>query len=254
MAPNHTAQQKPVGPLQIDPPPPDRDDSQPSPPNHAASERHAPPAAQHPANQITGQIDQSPLEPIHWAAIRAAAAARRRLQRAVTTAKTSAIVILSIGLLALAVSAAQADAASTLMSLCVSAIGATEYYGYLQLRKMRPGAALLLALNQTVFCTIIVLYCVAAISGFNTTSLDSAISPQLRQALGQTSSGAPDLTQQIGHVAELATYALYGLIIILTLAFQGGLAAYYFTRRPLFQAYHAQTPTWIRQLLAEVFG
>ncbi len=52
-------------------------------------------------------------------------------------------------------------------------------------------------------------------------------------------------------VAPLVIYGFYGLVIVLSAAFQGGLAAYYFTRRRPLEAFNLQTPDWVRQVLAE---
>ena len=60
----------------------------------------------------------------------------------------------------------------------------------------------------------------------------------------------PELADILGPIDELhkpLILGVYGLIIVLSLIFQGGTACYYFTRKRHLQAYLDQTPDWVIQ-------
>ena len=137
--------------------------------------------------------------------------------------------------------------------LCV--IGVVEYKGYQRMRRADPNAARMLGTNQLALLGLIVLYCLAQMAAFSPEQARAAaISPEVRAQLANLPSMAKAIDSDIDRLAPLATYGFYGLVIVLSIAFQGGLARYYFTRRRHLEAFNAQTPPWIRRLFAETEG
>lgn len=77
---------------------------------------------------------------------------------------------------------------------------------------------------------------------------ETLVSPELRSQLAQL----PGLEQDIAHWAPIATYGFYSLVIALSIAAQGGLALYYFTRRPYLETLQRTTPPWVQRLFTEL--
>jgi hypothetical protein len=80
----------------------------------------------------------------------------------------------------------------------------------------------------------------------------NAISPERRSQLEAIMPGMSEsLDVEIGRWAPLVTYGFYGLIILLSIAFQGGMAFYYFTRKKTIDAFNEHTAPWVRRIFTE---
>jgi hypothetical protein len=118
-----------------------------------------------------------------------------------------------------------------------------EFRGRNRLLAFDPSAATLLGWNQIGFLATIIVYCLWALysnltSGNPLAELKS--SPELGEIFGGAH-GFENLFRQI-------VVAFYGLVILLSVIFQGGTAYYYFTRRKYVQAYLDETPAWVREV------
>lgn len=181
--------------------------------------------------------------------IRQAVANRRAVRSASRTALGSAISILVIGIGAVPFVLLSLSWLGCLMATAITAIGVVEYVGYQRLRRAEPGAAKFLGWNQIVFLGLIIAYCILQMATFSTTQMKSSmLSPETRSALAEL----PGMEKSIDAMAPMFMYGMYSLIIVVSLAMQGGLALYYFTRRRRIEQFNRTTPAWIRRLFVEM--
>jgi hypothetical protein len=120
----------------------------------------------------------------------------------------------------------------------LAAVAYNEFRGRDRLLAFEPSGATLLGWNQLGLLAMITVYCAWMIY----TSLlgPLPISADTRSALEQLDF---DLSQ-----FRYMYAAFYGLVIFLSVIFQGLNALYYFTRRKHVEAYVRETPQWVRDL------
>lgn len=202
--------------------------------------------------------DASPLTEAHYRLLRQYAAGRRPIRSAAATARASAVTILVVGGLALPVAlvslvlsatgAQERDWLGLVTAVGVVAIGYCELLGARQMRRAEPGAAGFLARNQLLFLGLIFGYCIIHMLRFGRSVLATALGgPQVQTALDESSE-----LQPIGALVPMLAYGFYGLVMFLSLCFQGGLALYYFTRRRHLRAVQQTTPGWIQRVFSEL--
>ncbi len=203
------------------------------------------------ARPVQGTSPLNPLTDEHFLQIRMAVEARRPVAAAVRTARFSANSTLVIGVLGVPVALFSPSWISIAMVVGICTIGMIERSGVRRLRQGQPSAATFLGRNQLAFLGLIVAYCIIQMMTFSGSGASEAlISKDTRSALAQLP--GQDITGQIDTWAPLAAYGFYGLVILLSVCFQGGLALYYFTRRRHLLLIEGSTPTWIRRVFTEV--
>jgi len=185
----------------------------------------------------------SPLSEADFAAIRQAVLDRQAVRRACHTARSSAITTFVIGLLAAPFVVLWPSAIGAFAVVGICTIGVLEFLGYRRLQKADPGAARALAINQLAFLGVITLYCVGQMVGGG----EAVLSPETQSLLA----ASPEMKHMADQFAPLIQYGFYGLVIFLSLLFQGGMALYYHTRRRHIVAFNRKTPAWIRRLFLE---
>ena len=79
-----------------------------------------------------------------------------------------------------------------------------------------------------------------------------AVSPEFQAQLAQLQGAGQDLQRQLDFWTPIITYGVYGLVILVSVAAQGGLALYYYTRRRHLADFADFTPPWIQRLIAEL--
>ncbi len=114
-------------------------------------------------------------------------------------------------------------------------VARNEFHGRGLLRRFDAKGPQLLGRNQVGFMTLIIGYCVWSIYSALTHPIPQL--EELEAAMGATA----------GLVTNL-TVAVYSVVIVLTLVFQGLNARYYFARIKLVQGYVKETPAWIIDL------
>ena len=231
--------------------------SEPIPTEEETPGAHGPvwgnPSQRMPTAECPVPSPDTPLQDGHFARIRQAVQARRKLRSAARTATVSAGTTLAIAVLALLAAALQRTPTAFLVAAALSAIGVVEWVGGRRLRRASPSATGMLAANQLAFLGLIVLYCVVQMATFSPAAWKAAaVSPEFRTQLSAMPDVQRDIDGQIDRWAPLAVYGFYGLVILLSAAAQGGLALYYFTRRKHVAAFTAATPEWIRRLFVEI--
>ena len=207
--------------------------------------RQTPVAAQPPAGQ-------SPLGESDFLAIRQATAARKAVKSAARVALTSSVVTLCIGVSAVPFVIFWPSWLGVAMAVGLCTIGVVEYCGHRRMLKAEPSAARILGLNQLAFVGLICFYCVVQMLTFSTEEMKSAaLSPEVRSQLTAMPSMEDGIDNQIDKLGPVIVYGFYGLVIVLSVFSQGGLAIYYFTRRKRLEYFQSQTPEWIRRLFIE---
>lgn len=114
-------------------------------------------------------------------------------------------------------------------------VARNEFHGRGLLRRFDAQGPQLLGRNQIGFMTLIIGYCVWSIYSALTNPIPQL--EELEAVLGTT-----------GDLVTNLTVAVYAVVIVLTLLFQGLNARYYFARIKLVQGYLEQTPAWIVDL------
>jgi hypothetical protein len=119
-----------------------------------------------------------------------------------------------------------------------------EFRGRRRMLEYDPAGASILGWNQLGLLALISLYCLWAIYSnlWGSASIDAQMraNPQLGAAFNSLG-GMSELIQPI-------VLAFYGMVIALTVIFQGGNALYYFTRRKYLDTYVRETPAWVIDL------
>lgn len=119
-----------------------------------------------------------------------------------------------------------------------------EFRGRKRILSFDPTGATLLGWNQLGLLAMITAYCLWMM----VTSLDeaSAVATEVRAyadldaALGSTGG--------FSALIKVVAISFYGVVIFLSVLFQGATAWYYFSRRRRIADFVAQTPEWIREL------
>ena len=187
--------------------------------------------------------------------IRSAALSRRVINKAAKTARATGTTTLIIGILAVPVVLLSPSAFGAVIAGGICVIGAMELAGSRKMREADPTAATFLGRNQIAFLALICLYCICQMIDFNPESIkDAAVSPAFRNQLSAMP-GSADYTDKIDSLidrwAPVAIYGFYSLVIALSLACQGSLALYYFTRKRHLENYHTDNPEWVRRIFVE---
>ena len=184
--------------------------------------------------------------------IRQAAARRRAIGKAARTAKTSGVVTLVIGISAVPMLALWPSWLAAVLAFGLCVIGAVELRGHRMMRQADPAAAGYLGRNQLVFLALIIFYCGVQMATFSPEQIKAAaVSPEFRAQLDAMPSFAQSIDAGIDRWAPLVAYGFFGLVIVVSVVFQGGLATYYFTRRRHLNAYITHTPPWVRRVFIE---
>lgn len=127
-------------------------------------------------------------------------------------------------------------------ALVLGAVAYVEFRGRRMLREMDLRGPKVLACNQVVLGVIVILYAlwmlIAALTGEG----------QYAQAIAQEPALASTLAP-IGDLMRFVEIATYSLLIIGTVAFQGGMAWYYLSRGKHMRNFLDNTPPWVIDVL-----
>lgn len=131
-----------------------------------------------------------------------------------------------------------------LVAVGLSVIAYNEFKGCRRLLKYDLNASSFLGWNQVGFLAIITCYCVwMLVVGFSSQSqLVAELQAQPELA------GLLDSPEGFDQLYKTMLAAFYGLVIALSVVFQGLNAIYYFTRKKYVQAYVQETPSWVIEL------
>jgi hypothetical protein len=116
-----------------------------------------------------------------------------------------------------------------------------ELRGAGRLRKLDADAARILGLNQLALAAIFILYALSRIYSVST-------GPGPYEAIKASDAQMAHMLKPIEDLTRVVSLALYGVLILVAIFAQGGLALYYFSRVKHIEAYRSRTPAWIVQL------
>lgn len=134
------------------------------------------------------------------------------------------------------------------MTLGIAIVAFNEFRGRKRVLDFNPSGATLLGWNQVGLLGMITVYCLWMM----VTSLDEA------SVVAQEVRGFADLDAVLGSsggfagLYKMAAISFYGVVIVLSVLFQGATALYYFSRRRRIADFVSQTPDWVRELLREM--
>jgi hypothetical protein len=130
------------------------------------------------------------------------------------------------------------------MTIGVTVVAYNEFKGRNLVRKYDPQGARLLGWNQVGFLSLIVIYCIWQLAfgllGPNPLEAELSKNAAVSQALGSM--------DQFLWIYQAVVIAVYGLVIVLTLVFQGYNAYFYFAGGRKLQQYIDTTASWIVDL------
>ena len=124
------------------------------------------------------------------------------------------------------------------LGLAMGVVAFIELRAIPGLQRLNPQAARTLAINQIALATMLICYCLYRIR----VELGGG------GELAAISAGDPDVAKLLAPYedsARLAALLIYGAVIAVAVFAQGGLAAYYFSRRRHIEDYVARTPAWV---------
>ena len=206
-----------------------------------------------PERRASAEAAGPPLTETHYAEVRQAVRARRRVKGAARTALFSGAVTLAIGVLAAPFVLVWPSASGVMIVVGVCAVGAVELVGYRRVRRAEPSAARLLGLNQLALLGVVALYCMMQMAAFSPEEAQAAaMSPEVRAQLNAVPEMARSIDNLVLRWAPIVTYGFYSLVIGLSVCSQGAMALYYFTRRKHIERFNRATPQWIRRLFVEM--
>jgi hypothetical protein len=130
-----------------------------------------------------------------------------------------------------------------IVAVLLAVVAINEFRGRRRLLAFDPTGADLLGWNQLGLLAAIIVYCLwsiyANLTGGNPMAEELKHTPELNDMLGGGS---------VDSLFRQFVFAFYGLVALLSVAFQGGNAWYYFSRRKYVQACLNETPAWVREL------
>ena len=188
------------------------------------------------------QNPQGPLSPEQTRQIVAADRALAKLASAARVASFNGITLAGCAVLCLPF--AVVSPVSLIVAVALGAAAYVELKGRDRLRALDPEAARMLALNQLAVLLGVYVYCAysiyAALSG-----------PSITEQLGENDALSSGMLGDMDELVQSATVLVYGVLIVLSSLFQGGLAYYDVRSGRALQAYLAETPAWILALQRE---
>jgi hypothetical protein len=177
-----------------------------------------------------------PLTEEHLRQLEAARVAAKKIRRAVNVARGDGWTVGLFGALTFLFGLGSVSAA--LVGSGMAVIAFVEVRAANKLRGFEPGAARVLGLNQLALAGLLFAYAVfgivSVLFGPSEYAAIVAQEPDVGKALGPIE----DLTKTIA-------IAVYVVVILVAVFFQGGMALYYFGRAKVVRAYLAQTPAWV---------
>jgi hypothetical protein len=129
-----------------------------------------------------------------------------------------------------------------------------ELDGGKRLRAYDPRAPIRLALNQLLLLALVVSYAsfklIAAFNGENSLTAELAQHPELAAMLEQVDD--PNVAQALDSMGEMYRWgvvAVYSGLIGIAGVIQGGVAAYYLSRRKYLEEFLESTPGWVIEFM-----
>jgi hypothetical protein len=129
------------------------------------------------------------------------------------------------------------------VAIALTIVAVNEFRGRNRLLAFDPSAASLLGWNQLGLLAMIIVYSVWQLYT-NLTDAKPLAEFKANPEIGEILGGTGGFEELFRHIVV----GFYGLVILLSVIFQGANAYYYFSRRKYVEAYLNETPAWVREL------
>ena len=164
----------------------------------------------------------------------------RAIRKVAAVASFSGITTLIIALASASFTAFDPGVGGIVAVVVLAAVGTVELIGRHKLLRGDANATRILALNQLGFLAAITVYCCVQMATFSVASITS----QIPAELGTLDASTKQMVRQLW-------YGFYGLLIFLSVIFQGGLALYYHRCAKHVERFRA-AQDWEKQLLMRI--
>ena len=177
--------------------------------------------------------DRGPLSPEQQRQLAEASQRARKIMGAARMAAFNGWTIGSIA--AVSVLFGLFSRTALVMGIAMGFVAWNEFRGRALLRSFDPEGARLLGKNQVGLLVVIVIYCLWSI--YITTTGGNPEMAEIEAMIGDISDLVTELTVMV-----------YGIVIVVSVVFQGLNARYYFARQRLIREYVQHTPDWVVKL------
>ncbi len=206
-----------------------------------------PPALPIPVQPISTQPG---LTPEQLGELQAVGESYRVIRRTAAVARFSGVTSIVLGVGGLACLGFGVQLSGILAVVVLLTVGFIELTGRQWLLNGKSNALRVLAFNQLGFLAAIAIYCGVQIATFSSKSLTQSLNTKIQEM------GGGDLGDLIDpktapQMAQSVNTGFYGLVLLVSIASQGGLAWYYARRGKYLEAYRSAEP-WQRDLLQKV--
>jgi len=184
-----------------------------------------------------------PLSPAHLVELESAKGRQKKIRRAMTVATVDAWISAIFAGLTLVCSIL--SPIGLVLGAALAGVAFNSFRAAARLRKFDVAAPRRLAINQLALAAILLTY-----AGYSLYVAAHAPSPTMA-AVGNDPQIAAQLASMMGSLDDLVWLiylAVYGGLIVGTIAAQGSAALYYYSRGKILAAYLAQTPAWILEV------
>jgi len=174
----------------------------------------------------------------------------RPLSKAARLARSSGMVLLFAGVCTALLGVLGSDMVTGVIGLIVATLGGMERSAATDLAQAKPSALPRLALNQGIVLALIVVSSWMTVRSLDTETV-RAMSLS-NEAVSQLPAEMQGLARSMQSASSRLTEGLFIVIVGLSLIFQGGLAAYYLTRRRKLQRFYEELPPWVCEIVTTV--
>jgi uncharacterized protein YneF (UPF0154 family) len=122
------------------------------------------------------------------------------------------------------------------------AVAYTEFHGRTLVKQLNTRGLVVLTWNQLAFGVMIILYA----------AWQLYVTSQGQDSQLQELASVGEMGQQLADMEQQLLLLVYWMLILGTVAFQGGMAWFYFASRKPMQAFIDQTPPWVIDVLEAV--
>ena len=205
--------------------------------------------------------DPGPLSPAHYKVLAAAEDRSKKIRRAANIARFNGYCTAFFAIVSalFTVFSTVLDSLSNsffnsisvlglIVTLGLTVVAYNEFRGRKRLLNFEPAAATYLGWNQIGFLALIIGYCVWRLyEGLTTPIAEQVQSMPEFQSLSQEF-GFQNLGTSLEDIVRLSFILVYGLVILLSLCYQGWNALYYFGQKKNVEEYLSETPGWVLDL------
>lgn len=172
------------------------------------------------------------------------------LSKAAGIARSSGMLLLVAGVFTAFLGVLSSDMVTAVIGLIVATLGGMERSAATDLAQAKPSALPRLALNQGLVLALIVVSSWMTIRSIDTGTVRAMSLSD--EAVSQLPAEVRELARSMQGASSKLTEGLFAVTVGLGVIFQGGLAAYYLTRRRKLQRFYEELPPWVCEIVTTV--